>query len=87
MGAAARVEAVRLADEIRRTGAGCVMGLGPRSLKAQMKQANNQGARFAFILGEDEVAGGTVTVRDLANSQQWQEPRHAALQRLLSVER
>jgi len=83
----ARVMAMRLADEIRRAGIQCVVGLGARSLKSQLKQANNLGARFAFILGEQEVAEETVTVRNLAESQQWQESRQAAIERLLSTER
>lgn len=86
-GADARVAAFRLADEIRRRDAGCMVALGTRSLKSQLKQANNVGARFAFILGEQEVADGTVTVRNLAESQQWQEPVKAALEHLLPAKR
>ncbi|MCL4370535.1 MAG: His/Gly/Thr/Pro-type tRNA ligase C-terminal domain-containing protein [Chloroflexi bacterium] len=41
------------------------------------------GARFAFILGQQEVQEGTVTVRDMVESRQWQEPRPTALERLL----
>jgi histidyl-tRNA synthetase len=37
-----------------------------RSMKGQMKQAGRSGARYAFIVGEQELADGTVTVRDLA---------------------
>ena len=33
-----------------------------------MKQAGGRGARFAVILGDDEVAAGAVTLRDLAAS-------------------
>jgi len=36
-----------------------------RSMKSQMKSAGRSGAAFAVIVGEDEVANGTVTVRDL----------------------
>jgi histidyl-tRNA synthetase len=38
---------------------------GGGSMKAQMKAADRSGARFALIVGEDEVADGVVTVRDL----------------------
>ena len=34
-------------------------------MKSQMKSADRSGARFAVIVGEDEAAAGTVTVRDL----------------------
>jgi histidyl-tRNA synthetase len=50
------------------------MSFGRRSLKAQMKQANTLGARYAAILGEDEIAGGTVTVRSLDTGEQTPVP-------------
>jgi histidyl-tRNA synthetase len=39
-------------------------------LKSQMKAAGRSGARVAVILGEQEVADGTATVRDLARGEQ-----------------
>ena len=81
-GEQARIAALRLGDEARRKGIGCVTTLGPRSLKAQLKQADSLGARYAFILGEQEVAQGTVTVRDLVESKQWQEPVEDALEKI-----
>ena len=83
LGDEARLPAFELTDEARRMGIATVITLGSRSLKAQMKQANNLGARFAFILGEQEVRDGTVTVRDMIESRQWQEPRATALEKLL----
>ena len=34
-------------------------------MKAQMKGADRSGAALAVIIGEDELAAGTATVRDL----------------------
>ena len=34
-------------------------------MSSQMKAADRSGARFVLIVGEDELAAGTVTVRDL----------------------
>jgi histidyl-tRNA synthetase len=34
-------------------------------MKAQMKGADRSGAAFALIVGEDEAAAGTVSVRPL----------------------
>ncbi len=83
LGDEARLPAFELTDDARRLGIPTVATLGTRSLKAQLKQANNVGARFAFILGQQEVQEGTVTVRDMVESRQWQEPRATALERLL----
>ena len=35
-----------------------------------MKQANRLGARFAVIIGEDELASGAATVRDMGSGEQ-----------------
>ena len=44
--------------------------LAGRSMKAQMKQANKLGARYALILGDDEIAEGVVMLRSMSDSQQ-----------------
>ncbi|MDQ2905168.1 MAG: histidine--tRNA ligase [Chloroflexota bacterium] len=57
--------AVQVAAQLRHAGIKTEMSYGDRSPKAQMKQANNSGAAYAVLLGESELAGGFVTVRDL----------------------
>jgi histidyl-tRNA synthetase len=54
-----------LTFELRRAGISADRGFDQRSMKSQMKSANKSSARFAVIIGEDELAGGTVTLRDL----------------------
>lgn len=56
---------VSLAAELRRAGIHAEMSYGGRSGKAQMKQANASGAACALLLGDNELAGGFVTVKDL----------------------
>jgi len=41
-----------------------------RSMKAQMRTANNDGYRYAVIIGEDEVQQETVTLRDMDSGEQ-----------------
>jgi len=41
-----------------------------RSLKSQFKQADRLGARFVAILGPDEVAAGTFTLRDMGTKEE-----------------
>jgi histidyl-tRNA synthetase len=48
------------------------MDYAGRSMKAQMKQANKAGARFALILGEDEVKANCVQLKDMMQSEQTQ---------------
>jgi len=55
---------------------------GGRSLKAQMRQANALGAHHALILGREELAAGTVTLRDLERQSQEQMPAAEAARRI-----
>jgi histidyl-tRNA synthetase len=48
--------------------------LGSRALKGQLRAADRAGARTVAILGEREVAAGTVTMKDLASGEQEEIP-------------
>ena len=63
-GEAAQREAWRLAERWRDSGRNVVLGAGG-SFKSQMKKADASGARFAVIIGDDEVAARTVTLKPL----------------------
>jgi histidyl-tRNA synthetase len=54
-----------LTQQLRLAGVATDRGFDGRSMKSQMKSASKSGARFAAIIGEDEQASDTVTVRDL----------------------
>jgi histidyl-tRNA synthetase len=58
-------EALVLTDELRRAGLGADRAFENRSMKSQMKQADRSGAAVAAIIGSDEKAAGTVTIRPL----------------------
>jgi len=58
-------EAVVVTDLIRMDGLRADRAWDGRSMKAQMKAADRSAAALAVIVGEDEKAAGTVTVRDL----------------------
>ena len=61
-----------LCDELRRAGIGADRAYGGRSMKSQMKKASASGARYALILGEAEIEGSLVGLRDLVASTQEQ---------------
>jgi histidyl-tRNA synthetase len=79
-GEAASREAWRLGERLRDEGLSCVLGAGG-SFKSQMKKADASGARFAIILGDDEVAAGKLSVKPLrgAGEQQLLAPSEALL--------
>lgn len=69
VGDAAHGPALQLAERLR--GAGFTVDLGySGNLGKRMKRANKIGARAALILGEDELARSSVTLRDLDSGEQ-----------------
>ena len=70
VGEAPMLKALALAQKLRQRGESVVMDFKGTSFKAQMKAANKCRARRALILGEDELQGGVVTVKDLASGEQ-----------------
>jgi histidyl-tRNA synthetase len=59
------LHAVAITAELRGAGLAVDRGFDDRSMKAQMKLANRSGARVAVIVGDDEVAAGTVVVKPM----------------------
>jgi histidyl-tRNA synthetase len=57
----------KLAEQLRDAwpGLGLQINLGGGSFKTQFKRADKSGARFALVLGDDEVARGVVAVKAL----------------------
>jgi histidyl-tRNA synthetase len=70
LGEAAVAWAVQTAQQLRELGMAVEMDLLNRGLKAQLREANRQQARFAVIVGDNELQAQRATVRDLAMSQQ-----------------
>ncbi len=56
-----------LAEQLRNAlpGLQLVSNLGGGGFKAQFKRADRSGARFALVVGDDELEQGTITLKDL----------------------
>jgi histidyl-tRNA synthetase len=68
--------AVAITAELRAAGLAADRSFDQRSMKAQMKLANRSGAAHAIILGDDELAAGTLTVKPMhGNGEQVTIPR------------
>jgi histidyl-tRNA synthetase len=81
---AAAGKAMQLAHELRLAGLNAVLGSPGRSLKAQMRLASSIDARFAAIIGAQELADDSVTLRNLETSDQQKVPLTEASIRLRS---
>jgi len=70
LAAGALDKALRLQRRLREAGLRVLLDPEGRSFKSRMKQADKLGARYAAILGDDELAKGVWTLRDMARSEQ-----------------
>lgn len=70
LGPQAKKEALRLANALRREGVGAWIAFGERGLRSQLREASKRDVRYAVILGEDELATGAATVRDMHAGEQ-----------------
>ena len=81
-GAAVEAYAFELLTDLRREKISAAMDFGRKSMKAQMKAAAKSGAKFALIVGEDEVATSSVTVKNLETSAQEKIPREKIFEKI-----
>ena len=70
----ARMSAFRLAGALRAEGLVCDLDYADRSTKGQFKQADRAGARYAVVIGDEEMAAGVCSLRDMATGEQWTIP-------------
>ncbi len=64
-----------LASELRAAGINTETVMEASRLGRQFKYADRMGIRFVLVLGPDELARGTVTVKDLRGERQFESPR------------
>jgi histidyl-tRNA synthetase len=74
LGEAAGRTVFRLVTELRRAGVAADMSYGGKGLKGAMKGADRSGAAYALILGERDIAAGSVQLKDLASGDQTAVP-------------
>lgn len=70
VGQEAITKVVGIAGDIRSAGINANIAYDSRSIKAAMKSADRSGAKFAVIVGEDEIANSTAVVKNLADGSQ-----------------
>jgi histidyl-tRNA synthetase len=70
LGEEAKIEAMKIALELRKSGTAIIMATGNKSLKGQMRLANSLGIAYALILGEQELSKQSVVLRDMRSGEQ-----------------
>jgi histidyl-tRNA synthetase len=69
LGGDAEKQGLILGESLRDVGLRVECNCGGGGLKTQLKRADRSGARFALLLGEEEIRNQTVAVKDLRNSE------------------
>ncbi len=70
-GEGTQVKAFELASMVRdNTSLRVLQNMGQGSFKSQMKKADKSGARYALIIGSDEVANGSVLIKPLQSNEE-----------------
>lgn len=65
VGELAEAQAVVIAEKLRDAGLSVVVHAGGGSFKSQMKKADRSGAKYALILGDDEVQAQLIAVKPM----------------------
>lgn len=73
MGGEAEVKALRIAEDLRAEDLRVEMAYSG-NMKKRMKHANKVNARFAVVLGDDELAKGVAGLKDLDSGEQQEVP-------------
>ncbi|TCV97241.1 histidyl-tRNA synthetase [Luteibacter rhizovicinus] len=71
-----------VATELRNAGIATEVVMDGGKLGKQFKYADRAGIRFAIVIGEDEIAKGVVTVKDLRREDQFEVARDALVKTL-----
>lgn len=82
LGQNARSWAIKTLPELRERGISATMDYMGRSMKAQMKDANRENAKYAIITGDNELNEEKFTLRDMAASTEEALPFDKILQHL-----
>jgi histidyl-tRNA synthetase len=69
---AALADALALGSRLRTGGINAEVQLEPKKLAKQFQYADRAGIRFVLLRGEDELAKGTVAVKDLRRNEQFE---------------
>lgn len=70
LGEQAKYKALMLADEMRNKGFNVIIDVCERGLKAQLKYADRLGVKYCAVMGDDELAKGVVSLRNMDDSTQ-----------------
>ena len=85
MGDQAKLEAVHVLSILHEAGINSIMAPSGKSLRAQMRYANNIGVSYVLVLGDEELENGSLVLKDMAGGSQRTIDLRAVVQELSSI--
>jgi histidyl-tRNA synthetase len=85
VGEKARTDAIKLISKLRNAHIQAITVYSPKSLKSQLRQSDTFGCNFTVIIGEEELARGIVTLRNMHTAQQEEIAADRLLEKLKGV--
>jgi histidyl-tRNA synthetase len=73
-------ESLRIANELRRAGLRVVTALQGDKIGKQFREADTKGIPYVVVIGPDDLAAGTIVLRDLSGGEQQSVPRGDVVQ-------
>jgi len=83
LGGESRTPAMSLMGALRAAGISCDLDYGGRGAKSQFKQADRHGARWAVVIGDDELRENVCTLRDMTSGEEKKIPTSEGAETLL----
>ena len=83
LGGESRAPAMSLMGALRAAGLSCDLDYGGRGAKSQFKQADRHGARWAVVIGDDELRENVCTLRDMTSGEEKKIPTSEGAETLL----
>lgn len=81
-----RLQGISTVAKVRKGGFATAYSLKPSGFGKQFKEAGKSGARYALVLGADEVGDDCVKIKDLRTSQEQSVPQASLLEKLASFD-
>lgn len=85
LGEKPREAGVKLLSDLRRAGIAAETDYAGKSLKAQMKAADREHARFVAIIGDDELTRGQIKIRNMETKEETDVPLDQAVEKIRNL--
>jgi histidyl-tRNA synthetase len=82
LGEEAKKKGLELLDYLRKNSIACDTDYAGKSLKGAMRRANDLGAKFVLIFGEDEIKNNFLTLKDMSSGTQEQVQSSGIIQNI-----